>query len=68
MSKRVQEYIDLEKKIAVQEDALIDARSDGEARLHGALLERLTNRWCRLTATMTDAEMYEVSLAMGVPV
>lgn len=66
MSGRVAELLDLERKMAVQEDALIAARTDYEARIHGALLESLTDRWCKLTATMTDAECREMAFVMGI--
>ena len=47
----------LDKQIAIQEDAIVNARSTQSAIIHSALLERLTNEWCDLTKRMSEREM-----------
>ena len=47
----------LDKQIAIQEEALVNARSTETARVHSYLLEKVTKEWCDLMERMSEADM-----------
>ncbi|MBR2245782.1 MAG: hypothetical protein IJ880_01930 [Bacilli bacterium] len=47
----------LDKQIAIQEEALVNARSMQTALVHNAHLERLTKEWCDLMDSLSEKEM-----------
>lgn len=64
---KIEKIMDLEKKMQVQEDALV--RCPGNMiSTHSYLLQKLTNEWCALMESLTEAEQALMAKTMGVMV